>query len=561
MTNEQQFESNATTIPSEYHPQSTEKKWHAIWESKNIFKIENSKSKKGTFSLVLPPPNVTGVLHMGHAFGTTIQDICCRYERMSGKNVLWIPGTDHAGIATQTAVQRNLLSKGINHNDLSRDAFIDHIWEWKNKHEPIIHSQLKELGLSLNWDMSRFTLDLEASNSVAKAFSILYDKGLIYQGNYLVNWDPIAKTAIADDEVEHEEQHGFLWTISYKVQGLNESVSIATTRPETMIGDTALIVHPDDDRYKHLHGKLAVIPLINRTIPIIPDSYVDREFGTGVVKVTPAHDPNDYEIGLRHDLKMINIMNENGTINSVYPPLQGKTMLEARSSIVSMLQLENAIVEIKPHLNRIGKSYRSKAIIEPYLSKQWFLKMSAFKQELRQYVEDEKIEIVPATHTKTYFHWIDNVRDWCISRQLVWGHRIPVWKHKLTGEIAVSESISPPKRIMATLDEWIQDEDVLDTWFSSALWPFSTLGWPEKSDHLTTYFPNSLLVTGHDILFFWVARMILMSHILCEKIPFKKVYIHGLIYGKSYWKETSTKEIEYITKDERASLEGLKKLP
>jgi valyl-tRNA synthetase len=529
-----------------YDPSLVEPKWLFFWSEKGVFKADN-KSKKPAYSIILPPPNVTGALHMGHALGDTLQDILSRYHRMKGYEVLWLPGLDHAGISTQTIVEKHLMQKeGKRRTEYSREEFLSHVWVWKEKHGDVIVSQMKRLGCSLDFSREAFTMDEKSSLAVRHAFKTLFDKGLIYQGDYLVNWDPITETALADDEVEYEEKEGSLWHIRYPVEG--GYIEVATTRPETMLGDTAVAVNPKDERYSHLIGKYATLPITGRTIPIIADDFVDPTFGTGAVKITPAHDFNDYETGKRHNLPMINIMTPSGKIQSEH--FSGMTMQEARVAVVGKLKELGFLVKVSPHIHRVGHSYRSKAVIEPYLSKQWFLKMSAFKKDLREMVESGRMDLIPAQFHKTYFHWIDNLRDWCISRQLWWGHRIPIWYHK-----------SDPTQILCTTEEpenaemWRQDEDVLDTWFSSALWPFSTLGWPEKTADFAKFFPTSILVTGHDILFFWVARMMLMSHILIDEVPFHKAFVHGLIYGKSYWRVDSEGKVHYVSKEERISYE------
>ncbi len=516
-----------------YDPKSCEKKWYSFWEDGGYFKAD-PKSAKPKFSLVMPPPNVTGTLHMGHALVSTLQDIIVRYKRMAGFETLWIPGTDHAGIATQTVVERHLIqTEGKRRTDYDREEFLKHVWNWKEKHQDHILNQLRQVGCSCDWSSLRFTLDDDASNAVQTVFKQLQDQGLIYRGDYLVNWDPATQTALADDEVEYEDEDSYLWYIRYPVEGTDESLTIATTRPETMLGDTAVAVSPGDERYRHLVGKMVRLPLSDRFIPIIEDHHVDPAFGTGALKITPAHDPNDYEIGLRHSLPMINIMTPGGKIES--GPYQGLTMNLAREKIVG--DLGDYLIKSEPHKHRVGVSYRSKAKIEPYLSEQWFFKLSAYKDQLKNAVSKGLVELQPKSWEQTYYHWIDNLRDWCISRQLWWGHRIPAFDEN--GE---------------------QDPDVLDTWFSSALWPFSTLGWPEKTPELDAFYPNSLLITGHDILFFWVARMILMGETITGELPFPKVFLHGLIYGKSYWRQTEN-GIQYLSYDERKTYDLGQKPP
>ena len=540
-------------MDSSYSHTEVESKWETFWRQKGFFKAD-AKSNKPAYSLVLPPPNVTGALHMGHALDDTLQDILSRYKRMNGYEVLWLPGFDHAGISTQTVVEKHLIKTvGKRRSDFEREEFLAHVWEWKEKHEGQIQNQLMKLGCSLDWSRKRFTMDEGASESVRTAFKKLYDKGLIYQGDYLVNWDPATQTALADDEVEYEEHESSMWHFRYPIEGSDESIEIATTRPETMLGDTAVAVNPKDERYTHLVGKQVKLPLVNRLIPIIADDYVDPAFGTGCVKITPAHDFNDYEVGLRHDLEMINIMSPDGLIE--VDDFDGLTMLEGRAKVVTEMKAQGFLVKIEPHIHRVGHSYRSKAVIEPYLSKQWFLKMGDFKKEMRALVESEQVKLLPEHYKKTYFHWIDNLRDWCISRQLWWGHRIPVWHHVDSGEMICFEGEGVPPEVAKAPEKWEQDPDVLDTWFSSALWPFSTLGWPHKTADMAKFFPTSILVTGNDILFFWVARMMLMSHLLLDDIPFSETFIHGLIYGKSYWRKDEEGHVHYLPQAERVQYE------
>ncbi len=539
-----------------YDHKKVEDKWYQFWEEKGFFKADSS-SDKPSYCIVLPPPNVTGKLHMGHALVDTLQDILIRWKRMSGFETLWIPGVDHAGISTQTVVERHLMaSENKRRTDYPREEFLKHVWKWKEDHESQIISQLKKLGCSCDWSRKRFTMDEEASRAVRVMFKKLYDAGLIYQGDYLVNWDPVTQTALADDEVEYEEKDSHLWHLRYPIEGEESVLIIATTRPETMLGDTGIAVSPNDERYQHLIGKKVRLPIMNRLIPIFADRHVDPEFGTGVVKVTPAHDPNDYEMGLTHDLPMINIMTPDGKINENGGEFHGMTMLEARVAVVDKMKELDLLERIEPHKHRVGLSYRSKAIIEPYLSKQWFVKMSAFKEDLMRLVKEDQVKLVPKNWENTYFHWIDNLRDWCISRQLWWGHRIPIWYHK-----------DDPNKIICQVDdenlsdEWVQDEDVLDTWFSSALWPFSTLGWPDNTPDLKRFYPNATLITGHDILFFWVARMIFMGNYAMETPPFPETFLHGLIYGKSYWRVREGGHIAYVSPDEKKAYDLGESLP
>lgn len=516
-------------LPKAYDPKQVEEKWYTFWEKGGYFQAD-PLSKKEPFCIVIPPPNVTGVLHMGHALVDTLQDILIRWKRMLGFEALWIPGTDHAGIATQTVVERNLYAKtGKRRKDFSREEFLAHVWQWKELSEGQILGQIKKLGCSCDWSRLRFTMDEGCNRAVRTAFKKMYDEKLIYQGDYLVNWDPVSQTALSDDEVEHEERDSFLWHIRYPLAGKKDSLVIATTRPETMLGDTAVAVHPNDERYQKWIGEEIELPLTKRRIPIIADPFVDPAFGSGAVKITPAHDFNDFEVGMRHKLPFLNIMTPDGRIKEgLYA---GQTMEEARTSVLR--DLGSLIVKKEPHKLRVGVSYRSKAVIQPYLSKQWFVKMSHFKEKLISAVRDKRVTLIPPHWEATYFHWIENLRDWCISRQLWWGHRIPVWKKG--NQIVCYDGEGTPPNLDSS---WIQDPDVLDTWFSSALWPFSTLGWPDKTAELRKFYPTSTLVTGYDILFFWVARMILMGEYVMQQVPFHETFLHGLIYGKSYWRDT-----------------------
>ena len=532
-----------TELSKTYDPKPIEKSWYQYWEEHGLFSADPT-SEKPPYCIILPPPNVTGVLHMGHALVDTLQDILIRWKRMSGYEALWVPGTDHAGISTQTVVERALIAKtGKRRTQFSREEFLSHVWKWKEENEQSILHQLRMVGCSCDWSRTRFTMDETSTHAVRTMFKKMYDDGLIYQGDYLVNWDPVTQTALADDEVEHEEREGSLWHFRYPIEGTDDHLIIATTRPETMLGDSAVAVSPSDKRYAPLVGKQIRLPLSDRFIPIIEDHYVDPEFGSGAVKITPAHDHNDYEIGLRHSLPIINIMTPDGRIAE--GEFAGMSMLEAREAVVARMKELGFLEKIEPHTLRIGLSYRSKAIIEPYLSKQWFVKMSAFKQQLIDAVKHDHVKLIPKNWENTYFHWIENLRDWCISRQLWWGHRIPIWKNK-----------SDPSQVVCSLDdldstEWEQDEDVLDTWFSSALWPFSTLGWPDKTPDLARFYPSATLITGHDILFFWVARMMLMGEYALGQPPFPETFLHGLIYGKSYWRTGSDGHIAYATPEEK----------
>jgi len=546
---------------SAYEPKLVEEKWNKFWEEKQFFKAD-AHSKKPAYCIVMPPPNVTGNLHMGHALVSTLQDILIRWKRMSGYEALWVPGTDHAGIATQTVVERKLFADtGKRRVDFPREEFLEHVWAHKEKYGSAILEQVRSMGCSCDWSRLRFTLDEGSSRAVRVMFDKLYKAGLIYQGDYLVNWDTISETALADDEVDYEDQEGFLWYFRYPFVDGSGSIEIATTRPETMLGDTAVVVHPEDTRYKQQIGKMILHPITNRQIPLLGDPMVDPTFGTGAVKVTPGHDRNDYDISLRHNLPLINIMTTDGKVNQNGAPFTGLTFPDARVAVIQELEKLGLFVKKVKHTNRIGRSYRSKAVIEPMLSKQWFIKLTAFKDRLKEIVEKGETRLIPNHWGPTYNHWIDNLRDWCISRQLWWGHRIPVWHNKKdpSKKIVVVDQL--PKEIATHPDEWEQDHDVLDTWFSSGLWPFSTLGWPEKTPDLEKFYPNSTLITGYDILFFWVARMIMMGDFAMDTPPFPETFLHGLIFGKSYWRVSPDGMVTYCSKEERDGFDAGKPLP
>ncbi|MCE5317919.1 MAG: valine--tRNA ligase, partial [Parachlamydia sp.] len=505
-----QNNTHSEELPKAFEPKNVEAKWYSHWVESGFFRA-NPNSSKPPYCIVMPPPNVTGVLHMGHALVNTLQDILIRWHRMCGDEALWVPGTDHAGISTQTVVERHLMKTlGKRRKDFTREEFLEHAWKWKEENANKIIQQLKSLGCSCDWSRERFTMDEGNNRAVKVMFKKMFDQGLIYRGDYLVNWDPVTQTAIADDEVEYEERQSFLWHFKYPFKDGSGFAHIATTRPETMLGDTAVAVSPRDPRYANCIGKSVILPLMNREIPIIADVSVDPEFGTGMVKVTPAHDPCDYQMGLNHKLPFINIMTPDALINENGGPFAGLTMEEARMRVVEEMNALGLLEKVVPHLNRVGVSYRSKAVIEPYMSKQWFVRMSAFGDRLRAAVQEGRFSLIPKNWESTYFHWIDNLRDWCISRQLWWGHRIPIWYHVDDPErmICYDGEGEPPE---AESGKWRQDEDSLDTWFSSGLWPFSTLGWPDETPELKRFYPNSVLVTGHDILFFWVARMLFMG--------------------------------------------------
>ncbi|MCD6377163.1 MAG: valine--tRNA ligase [Caldisericaceae bacterium] len=525
-------------IPKVYDPKKVETKWYDHWLKKRYFHAEVNPDKK-PFTIVIPPPNVTANLHMGHAFNNTIQDILIRYHRKLGYETLWLPGTDHAGIATQSVVERELLKEGKRRYDLGREKFVEKVWEWKEKHGSTIIHQLKMMGCSCDWERERFTLDEGLSNAVQEVFIRLYNKGLIYKGLRIVNWDPASATALADDEVEHKEVQGHLYHIRYKIKDSDDYIVVATTRPETLLGDTAVAIAPDDLEKYHLLGKKIIIPFVNREVDLVVDEHVDKEFGSGFVKVTPAHDPNDFEIGQRHNLPMVLMLDKDGKV--LYRCLQfkdgeyveelpipdflaGKDRFEARRIIVEKLKEMGQLEKIEPHVHSVGHSYRSKVPIEPYLSVQWFVKMKPLAKEALKVVREGKIKFHPeGRFEKTYEHWMINIRDWCISRQLWWGHRIPAWYNE-KGEVKVcKEDPSTPE------EKWTQDPDVLDTWFSSQLWPFSTLGWPEDTPELKYFYPTDVLVTGPDIIFFWVARMIMAGLEFMGDIPFKHVYFNGIV--------------------------------
>lgn len=549
-------------LPKEYDPSLVEEKWYAFWKENHFFQADPN-SDKPPFCIILPPPNVTGVLHMGHALVNTLQDILIRYKKMKGYEALWIPGTDHAGISTQTVVERHLHAKtGKRRSDFERSDFLQHVWEWKEHHQERILSQLQRLGSSLDWSRLSFTMDHHSTKAVKTMFKKLFDEGLIYRGDYLVNWDPVLQTAIADDEVEYEEHDSSLYYIKYKVEESDEYLTVATTRPETLLGDVAVAVGIGDKRFSHLVGKKVILPIAERSIPVIEDHYVNPEFGTGAVKMTPAHDFNDYEVCARHNLPLINILHPDGLLNDLAGEFAEMTCSQAREAIIKRLRDLGLIEKIEPYTHRVGVSYRTKAVIEPYLSKQWFIKMTPFKHKLKEAVESGRVHLIPEEWKKVYNHWINNLRDWCISRQLWWGHRIPVWYHKgdPTRTLCYVGEGDPPE-VAQEPDLWVQDEDVLDTWFSSALWPLTTLGWPEKTPELKKFYPTSVLVTGHDILFFWVARMIAMGEYAVGEVPFHKTFVHGLIYGKSYWRTHEDGSISYVLPEERLAYELGEKIP
>jgi len=519
---------NNSNIPSVYNPKVVEEKWYRFWLEKDYFKAKNQFNKEKNYSIVIPPPNVTGSLHIGHALNNTLQDILIRWRRMEGYNTLWLPGTDHAGIATQNVVEREIAKDGKNRYDLGREKFLERVWQWKEKYGNNIINQLKRLGFSCDWSRLRFTLDEGLSKAVRRVFVQLYREGLIYRENYVINWCPRCQTALADIEVDSVEENSNLYYIDYPIKDSEEVISVATVRPETMLGDTAVAVHPDDKRYKKYIGKTAILPLVGRELPIIADNYVDPEFGTGAVKITPAHDLNDFELGKRHKLQIINLLNDDGTMNEQAGEYKGLSVLECREKVIKELKEKGYLKKIEDYQHSIGHCYRCGTIIEPYLSKQWFVKMKELALPAISAVEEGKIEFIPSRWDKVYYEWMRNIKDWCISRQLWWGHRIPVWYCQDCLELNVEEN-KPSFCKKCGSHNLVQDPDVLDTWFSSALWPFSTLGWPEETDDLKCFYPTSVLVTGFDIIFFWVARMIMMGLKFCGEVPFKKVYINPLI--------------------------------
>jgi len=510
-----------------YEPSGIEEKWYQYWLDKGFFKAEETSDKK-PFSIVIPPPNVTGVLHMGHALNNVIQDIMCRYRRLLGYNVLWMPGTDHAGIATQNVVERDLAARGKTRDQLGREDFIKEVWKWKEKSGGAIINQLKRLGASCDWDRERFTMDEGLSDAVRKVFVRLYKEGLIYEGQYIINWCPRCKTALADLEVEYEEHDSYLYYIRYPFKGHKKGLTVATSRPETMFGDTAVAVNPTDDRFADLAETQVMLPLTDRTIPIIRDDYVDTRFGTGALKVTPAHDPNDFTLGEKHGLERVKVIDEDGNMLSGAGQFQGLERFECRRQVVKALADQGLLVKKEPLKHSVGNCYRCRTVVEPSVSKQWFVKVKPLAQKATQAVRSGETRIIPDTWSKTYFEWMDNIRDWCISRQIWWGHRIPVWKCSDCSQVIVEET-DPTDCPGCGSKNLAQETDVLDTWFSSALWPFSTMGWPEETPLLKTFYPTSVLVTGFDILFFWVARMMMMGIHFKEEVPFKDVYIHALV--------------------------------
>ena len=517
----------ATEMNKTYNPSEIEDRLYKKWLDKKYFHAEVDRSKK-PFTIVMPPPNITGQLHMGHALDNTLQDILIRFKRMQGYNALWQPGTDHASIATEVKVTNKLREEGIDKEELGREGFLKRTWEWREEYGGRIVSQLKKLGSSADWDRERFTMDEGCSKAVQEVFIRLYEKGYIYQGSRIINWCPVCQTSISDAEVEYEDQAGHFWHINYPIVGTDKCIEIATTRPETMLGDTAIAVHPDDERYKDLVGKMVLLPIVNKEIPIVADSYVDKEFGTGAVKITPAHDPNDFEVGKRHNLEEINILNDDGTINENGGKFEGMDRYEARKAIVKELEEGGYLVRIENHEHNVGTHDRCHTTVEPMVKKQWFVKMNEMAKPAIEAVKNGDLRFVPGHFDRTYLHWLENIRDWCISRQLWWGHRIPAYYCDDCGEIVVAKE-TPSVCPKCGCTHFTQDEDTLDTWFSSALWPFSTLGWPDKTEDLDYFYPTNVLVTGYDIIFFWVIRMVFSGYEQTGKCPFNDVLIHGLV--------------------------------
>jgi valyl-tRNA synthetase len=522
-----------------YEPHEVEKRWYEFWENEQLFAAEEQSPQK-SYAIVIPPPNVTGVLHMGHALNNTMQDILCRYRRLQGDNVLWMPGTDHAGIATQNVVEKNLAQQGTDRHQLGREKFIEAVWQWREKYGSAIINQLKRLGASCDWKRERFTMDEGLSRAVRKVFVQLYEEGLIYRGNYIINWCHRCHTALADLEVEHEEHDGHLYHILYPYPNGSGGIIVATTRPETMLGDTAVAVHPDDERYLNIEAASVILPLMDREIPIIKDTYVDMSFGTGGLKVTPAHDPNDFEIGARHKLDSVKVISDDGNMTELAGMFKGLDRFECREAVVKELEKQGKLVKVEAYQHSVGHCYRCKTVVEPNLSKQWFVSVKPLAEKAIAAVESGKTKIIPEMWTNTYYDWMNNIRDWCVSRQIWWGHQIPAWTCEGCNKVVVAME-TPQTCPDCNGDKLIQETDVLDTWFSSALWPFSTMGWPDQTPLLKTFYPTSVLVTGFDILFFWVARMMMMGIHFMDDIPFEDVYVHALVRDEDGKKMSKSK--------------------
>ncbi|MEI8345612.1 MAG: valine--tRNA ligase, partial [Candidatus Omnitrophota bacterium] len=545
-------------LDKNYDPKQVEKKWYHEWMQTGRFKA-SVNAKKKPYTIVIPPPNVTGILHMGHALNNTIQDILIRYKRMDGFEALWMPGTDHAGIATQNVVEKSLHAEGLTRHSLGREKFLERVWAWRQKYGNTIIRQLQRMGCSCDWDRTRFTMDEGLSEAVREVFVRLYEKGLIYRGKYIINWCPRCQTALSDEEAQHKEITGHLYYLKYQIEGTDEYLSIATTRPETMLGDTAVGFHPSDERYRHLIGKTAILPILNRRLRIIQDESIDPKFGTGALKITPAHDPVDFLLAQKHQLEFINILNPDGTLSEAAGPYKGLDRFEARRAILTELEDRRILLEVKEHLHSVGHCYRCHTVVEPYLSAQWFVRMKPLAEPAIEVVRKGKTSFIPQRWTKVYLEWMENIRDWCISRQIWWGHRIPVWycadcrkdsteaTQQAVGTDAAQGGSRPVYREKGMIvsrqapeccpvcqgKELAQDPDVLDTWFSSWLWPFSTLGWPKKTKELAYFYPTSCLVTGYEIIFFWVARMIMSGLEFIGREPFQNVYIHGIVRDES----------------------------